>query len=69
MFGTKVLHGDLAARNVLLAEGNVIKISDFGLSRDIYKKEIYTKQGDVSAFNIFIIFLREYYTRILTSEV
>lgn len=42
----KVLHGDLAARNLLLADGNVIKISDFGLSRDMYKKEIYTKQGD-----------------------
>ncbi|XP_018021344.1 vascular endothelial growth factor receptor 1 isoform X4 [Hyalella azteca] len=42
----KILHGDLAARNLLLAEGNIVKISDFGLSRDMYKKEIYTKQGD-----------------------
>lgn len=48
VISTQVLHGDLAARNLLLAEGNVIKISDFGLSRDMYKKEIYTKQGDVS---------------------
>ena len=31
---------------MLLAEGNVIKISDFGLSRDMYKKDIYTKKGD-----------------------
>ena len=30
-------HGDLAARNVLLTENLVIKISDFGLSRRLYQ--------------------------------
>ena len=29
-------HGDLAARNVLLTESLVAKISDFGLSRRLY---------------------------------
>ncbi|XP_055305922.1 neuroglian-like isoform X2 [Sitodiplosis mosellana] len=33
----KVLHGDLAARNILLCENNVVKICDFGLARSIYK--------------------------------
>lgn len=33
----KVLHGDLAARNVLLCEMNVVKICDFGLARSLYK--------------------------------
>ncbi|XP_027210906.2 vascular endothelial growth factor receptor 1 isoform X2 [Penaeus vannamei] len=41
----KVLHGDLAARNILLTEDNVIKISDFGLAKDIYRKENYHKKS------------------------
>ncbi|KFB41183.1 hypothetical protein ZHAS_00008745 [Anopheles sinensis] len=40
-----VLHGDLAARNVLLCDKNVVKISDFGLSRTLYRG-IYKKQSD-----------------------
>ena len=31
-----IYHGDLAARNVLLSEDLVAKISDFGLSRRLY---------------------------------
>ncbi|XP_050342190.1 vascular endothelial growth factor receptor 1 isoform X4 [Nymphalis io] len=40
----KVLHGDLAARNILLAEDNIVKICDFGLARSIYKNDEYKKQ-------------------------
>jgi FMS-like tyrosine kinase 1 len=43
----RVLHGDLAARNVLLSEDNVVKISDFGLSKSMYSAGIYKKKTNV----------------------
>ncbi|CAH1392580.1 unnamed protein product, partial [Nezara viridula] len=44
----KVLHGDLAARNVLLAEGNIVKICDFGLAKSMYSRENYkNKKRDI----------------------
>lgn len=33
-----IVHGDLAARNVMLAKDNVVKICDFGLAPAIYGK-------------------------------
>ena len=33
----KVLHGDLAARNVLVTEEGVAKVADFGMSRKLYE--------------------------------
>lgn len=44
----QVLHGDLAARNILLAEDNIVKICDFGLARSIYKNDEYQKKENVS---------------------
>ena len=43
----KVLHGDLAARNVLLCDGNVVKVADFGLSRQL-------KYNDGQYQNVFL---------------
>lgn len=43
----KVLHGDLAARNILLADNNVVKICDFGLAKSMYNNANYKKKGDV----------------------
>ncbi|XP_022910201.1 vascular endothelial growth factor receptor 1 isoform X2 [Onthophagus taurus] len=40
----KVLHGDLAARNILLSDNNIIKICDFGLAKQMYKDDNYKKQ-------------------------
>lgn len=39
----KLVHRDLAARNVLVAAGKVCKISDFGLTRDVYEGDTYFK--------------------------
>nr|XP_022910564.1 proto-oncogene tyrosine-protein kinase receptor Ret isoform X1 [Onthophagus taurus]XP_022910572.1 proto-oncogene tyrosine-protein kinase receptor Ret isoform X2 [Onthophagus taurus] len=41
----KLVHRDLAARNVLLATGKVCKISDFGLTRDVYEDNAYFKRS------------------------
>ncbi|KFB40652.1 hypothetical protein ZHAS_00008267 [Anopheles sinensis] len=40
-----VLHGDLAARNVLLTDKNVAKICDFGLARTLAIAACYKKKG------------------------
>lgn len=47
----KVLHGDLAARNILLCDNNVVKICDFGLARSMYKSYNYIKKGEVRLSN------------------
>ncbi|XP_047498673.1 proto-oncogene tyrosine-protein kinase receptor Ret-like [Penaeus chinensis] len=41
----KLVHRDLAARNVLLASGKQCKISDFGLTRDVYEGDLYFKRS------------------------
>lgn len=41
----QLVHRDLAARNVLLAGGKVCKISDFGLTRDVYEGDLYFKRS------------------------
>lgn len=55
----QLVHRDLAARNVLVAEGRKMKISDFGLSRDVYEEDSYVKRSKVKRrkivhFGVFI---------------
>ena len=35
------VHRDLAARNVLVCEGKLVKVADFGLSRNVYAEKVY----------------------------
>ncbi|XP_068992327.1 uncharacterized protein [Neodiprion pinetum] len=42
----KVLHGDLAARNVLLSEDNIVKICDFGLSKSLQEDDNCKDEGN-----------------------
>ncbi|KAK9888940.1 hypothetical protein WA026_001159 [Henosepilachna vigintioctopunctata] len=42
----KVLHGDLAARNILLTYDNVVKICDFGLAKNIYHNDQYKMKSN-----------------------
>lgn len=42
----KCIHGDLAAKKVLVTEDLVMKISDFGLARDIQNQDYYRKNTD-----------------------
>lgn len=46
MTSRKIIHRDLAARNVLVADDFVLKISDFGLSRDVHYNDYYRKKGN-----------------------
>ncbi|XP_057368363.2 vascular endothelial growth factor receptor 1-like [Daphnia carinata] len=39
----KVLHGDLAARNVLLADEGVVKVADFGMAKKMYYEGNYER--------------------------
>ena len=42
-----MIHGDLAARNVLVFNSNVVKIADFGMSKQLYGSGQYNMKKQV----------------------
>ena len=53
----QLVHRDLAARNVLVASGKVCKVSDFGLTRDVYIDETYWKKTEGKCMKTLVLFL------------
>jgi len=49
----KVIHGDLACRNILMQDAQTIKITDFGLSRKLYDYATYVKADQVEFMKRF----------------
>lgn len=43
----KIVHGNVAARSIFLADRNIAKISDFGLARAMYKADSYISAKEV----------------------
>ena len=45
MSSLEIVHRDLACRNILVTEGKLLKISDFGMSREVGSEGIYVKRS------------------------
>jgi serine/threonine protein kinase len=43
----QILHGDLAARNILVTEQKSMKLCDFGLSKQLYQYSVYIQKSEV----------------------
>ena len=50
----QIVHCDLAARNILIAEGFMLKIADFGMAKSV-EKDYYRKSSQVSIIGLNIL--------------
>lgn len=42
-----IVHGNLSARSILLTDANIVKISDFGLARSMYRADTCVSEKEV----------------------
>ncbi|XP_037029495.1 ankyrin-1-like [Bradysia coprophila] len=63
----KIVHANLAARSIFLADGNIAKISDFGLARAMYKADAYIAEKE-SKLEYQWLSIESMQNRILTSK-
>lgn len=47
------LHRDLAARNVLVCENEILKVSDFGMARQLRYSNYYRRTGQVAFKTVY----------------
>lgn len=47
------VHRDLATRNCLVGEKHIVKIGDFGMSRDIYSTDYYKVSTDYYKVKVY----------------
>lgn len=64
----RIVHRDLAARNVLLSDHHMIKIGDFGLSRDVYEQNLYQKSNHGEPLPIKWMALESLKYRVYTTQ-
>ena len=53
-----MIHGDLAARNVLVFNSNIVKIADFGMPKQLYGSGQYTLKKQVELLYVIGKFVR-----------
>ncbi|XP_067947924.1 uncharacterized protein [Watersipora subatra] len=69
MARNKFVHRDLAARNCLVSDKYIVRIADFGLSRDVYAKDYYRREEDSSvALPVKWLAIESLQTGVFTSQ-
>ena len=63
------VHRDLATRNCLVGEELSVKISDFGMSRDIYTCDYYRVSNFFKKLYVYIVVCTEYIKTTLKNDV
>jgi len=55
VFTEQIVHRDLAARNILVGSESVMKIADFGLTRNTCQKDYYRRTTDVCLHYCYLL--------------